>query len=60
VTVHSVVVSISGDGVPTITDFPPPVQITSPASGATVATPTPTDVTSTPASSSLVQITVQP
>ncbi|MDT4977599.1 MAG: alpha-L-fucosidase 2 [Pseudonocardiales bacterium] len=111
VTVHSVVVSISGDGVPTITDFPPPVQIASPASGATVATPTPTvsgtaepdatvtvdadgaamctatasdsgawsctpstglsagqhsltatstDVTSTPASSSPVQITVQP
>jgi hypothetical protein len=111
VTVHSVVVSISGDGVPTVTDFPPPVQITSPASGATLATSTPTvsgtaepdatvtveadgaamctatasdtgawsctpstglsagqhsltasstDVTATPASSSPVQITVQP
>jgi hypothetical protein len=42
VTVHSVVVTISGDGVPTVTDFPPPVQITSPAAGATVATSTPT------------------
>jgi hypothetical protein len=41
VTVHSVVVSISGDGVPTVTDFPPPVNITSPAAGATVTT-TPT------------------
>jgi hypothetical protein len=41
VTVHSVVVSISGDGVPTVTDFPPPVTITSPAAGATVTT-TPT------------------
>jgi hypothetical protein len=42
VTVHSVVVSISGDGVPTVTHFPPPVEIASPASGATVATSTPT------------------
>jgi hypothetical protein len=42
VTVHSVVVSISGDGVPTVTSFPPPVRITSPAPGATVATATPT------------------
>jgi hypothetical protein len=41
VTVHSVVVSITGAGVPNATDFPPPVTITSPTSGATV-TPTPT------------------
>jgi hypothetical protein len=111
VTVHSVVVTISGDGVPTVTHFPPPVEIASPASGATVTTSTPTvsgtaepdatvtvsadgtaictaaasdsgawsctpstglsagqhsltasstDVTATPASSSPVQITVQP
>jgi hypothetical protein len=41
VTVHSVVVSITGAGVPNVTDFPPPVAITSPAPGATVS-PTPT------------------
>jgi hypothetical protein len=41
VTVHSVVVSITGAGVPNATDFPPPVTISSPASGATVSsTPT--------------------
>jgi hypothetical protein len=40
-TVHSVVVTISGDGVANVTDFPPPVAITAPAAGATVtATPT--------------------
>ncbi|MYS21221.1 hypothetical protein GA0115240_127717 [Streptomyces sp. DvalAA-14] len=40
VTVHSVTVKISGDGVPNATDFAPPVTITSPAAGATVtATP---------------------
>ncbi|WP_377272914.1 Ig-like domain-containing protein [Peterkaempfera sp. SMS 1(5)a] len=37
VTVHSVVVKISGDGVPNVTDFAPPVTITSPEAGATVA-----------------------
>ncbi|WP_055585947.1 Ig-like domain-containing protein [Streptacidiphilus griseoplanus] len=37
VTVHSVVVRISGDGVPDVTDFAPPVTVTSPATGATVA-----------------------
>ncbi|MCW2882146.1 MAG: hypothetical protein JWQ95_6246 [Sphaerisporangium sp.] len=36
VTVHSVVVKISGDGVPDVTDFAPPVTITSPEAGATV------------------------
>lgn len=36
VTVHSVAVKISGDGVPDVTDFAPPVTITSPAAGATV------------------------
>jgi hypothetical protein len=36
VTVHSVVVKISGDGVPNVTDFAPPVAITSPVAGATV------------------------
>jgi hypothetical protein len=41
VTVHSVVVSISGDGVANVTDFPPAVAITSPAAAATVTT-TPT------------------
>jgi hypothetical protein len=41
VTVHSVVVSITGAGVPNVTDFPPPVTTTSPAAGATVG-PTPT------------------
>jgi hypothetical protein len=41
VTVHSVVVTISGDGVADVTDFPPPAAITSPAAGATVTT-TPT------------------
>jgi hypothetical protein len=41
VTLHSVVVSISGDGVPNVTDFPPAITISSPAAGATVtATPT--------------------
>ncbi|SEG56034.1 hypothetical protein SAMN05216223_106247 [Actinacidiphila yanglinensis] len=36
VTVHSVAVKISGDGVPDATDFAPPVAFTSPAAGATV------------------------
>ena len=40
-TVHSVEVKISGDGVANVTDFPPPVAITAPAAGATVTT-TPT------------------
>ena len=40
-TVHSVAVKISGDGVANVTDFPPPVAITAPAAGATVTT-TPT------------------
>ncbi|GII30123.1 Ig-like domain-containing protein [Planotetraspora mira] len=41
VTVHSVVVKVSGDGVPNVTHFAPPVTITSPEAGATVAgTPT--------------------
>ena len=40
-TVHSVAVKISGDGVANVTDFPPPVAITSPAAGADVTT-TPT------------------
>jgi Bacterial Ig-like domain len=40
-TVHSVVVKISGDGVANVTDFPPPVAITSPSAGADVTT-TPT------------------
>ena len=40
-TVHSVAVKISGDGVANVTDFPPPVAITAPAAGATVPT-TPT------------------
>ncbi|MFG1810886.1 Ig-like domain-containing protein [Streptomyces sp. NPDC049040] len=38
VTVHSVAVKISGDGVPNVTDFAPPVAISSPAAGDTVAT----------------------
>jgi hypothetical protein len=38
VTVHSVVVTISGDGVGNVTDFPPAVAITSPAATATVTT----------------------
>ena len=41
VTVHSVAVAISGDGVPNVTDFPPPVAITAPSAGADVS-PTPT------------------
>jgi Bacterial Ig-like domain/Bacterial Ig domain len=41
VTVHSVVVTISGDGVANVTDFPPAVAITSPSAGADVST-TPT------------------
>jgi hypothetical protein len=41
VTLHSVVVSITGDGVPNVTDFAPPVTISSPTAGATVTT-TPT------------------
>jgi hypothetical protein len=40
-TVHAVVVTISGDGVADVTDFPPPVAITSPSAGADVTT-TPT------------------
>jgi hypothetical protein len=55
VTVHSVVVSITGAGVPNAPDFPPPVAITSPASGATV-TPTPT-VSGTAEPDSTVSIT---
>ncbi|WP_251484789.1 Ig-like domain-containing protein [Actinacidiphila cocklensis] len=35
-TVHSVAVKISGDGVPDVTGFAPPVAITSPAAGGTV------------------------
>ncbi|MGH3168113.1 MAG: Ig-like domain-containing protein [Trebonia sp.] len=38
VTVHSVAVTISGDGVANVTDFPPPVAIISPSAGATVST----------------------
>jgi hypothetical protein len=38
VTVHSVVVTVNGDGVANVTDFPPPVAITSPSAGATVTT----------------------
>ncbi|HEX3963678.1 MAG TPA: Ig-like domain-containing protein, partial [Trebonia sp.] len=38
VTVHSVAVKISGDGVANVTDFAPAVAITSPAAGATVTT----------------------
>ncbi|HEY6789198.1 MAG TPA: Ig-like domain-containing protein, partial [Trebonia sp.] len=38
VTVHSVAVKISGDGVANVTDFPPAVAITSPTAGATVTT----------------------
>ena len=41
VTVHSVMVKISGDGVANATDFPPAVAITSPSAGAAVTT-TPT------------------
>jgi hypothetical protein len=41
VTVHSVAVTISGDGVANVTDFPPPAAITSPSAGSTVST-TPT------------------
>jgi Bacterial Ig-like domain len=41
VTVHSVEVTISGDGVANVTDFPPAVAITSPSAGADVTT-TPT------------------
>jgi hypothetical protein len=41
VTVHSVAVTISGDGVPDAVHFAPPVAITAPAAGATVpASPT--------------------
>lgn len=36
VTVHSVVVKISGNGVPSVTNFAPPVKITSPDANATV------------------------
>ena len=35
---HSVVVTVNGDGVANVTDFPPPVAITSPSAGATVTT----------------------
>lgn len=38
VTVHSIVVTVNGDGVANVTDFPPPVAITSPSAGATVTT----------------------
>jgi hypothetical protein len=41
VTVHSVEVTISGDGVANVSDFPPPPAIGAPAAGADV-TPTPT------------------
>jgi Bacterial Ig-like domain/Domain of unknown function (DUF5703) len=37
VTVHSVAVKISGNGVPDATDFAPPVKIASPADGAQIA-----------------------
>ncbi|SHM11119.1 Ig-like domain-containing protein [Actinacidiphila paucisporea] len=36
VTVHSVAVKVSGDGVPDVADFAPPVAIASPAAGETV------------------------
>jgi len=55
VTVHSVVVHISGDGVANVTDFPPAVAITAPAAGATV-TPTPT-VTGTSEPDATVTVT---
>ncbi|HTU73967.1 MAG TPA: Ig-like domain-containing protein [Trebonia sp.] len=38
VTVHSVAVAISGDGVANVTDFPPAVAIVTPAAAATVTT----------------------
>ncbi|MCW2936825.1 MAG: Cable pili-associated 22 kDa adhesin protein, partial [Actinomycetia bacterium] len=38
ITVHSVLVTISGDGAANVTDFPPAVAITSPSAGATVTT----------------------
>jgi len=41
VTVHAVEVTISGDGVANVVDYPPAVAISSPAAGATVST-TPT------------------
>ncbi|WP_051950901.1 Ig-like domain-containing protein [Actinacidiphila yeochonensis] len=37
ITVHSVAVKLSGDGVPNATDFAPAVAVTAPAAGATVA-----------------------
>jgi hypothetical protein len=56
VTVHSVVVTISGDGVANVTDFPPAVAITSPSAGATVTT-TPT-VSGTSEPDATVTVTV--
>jgi hypothetical protein len=41
ITIHSVVVTINGAGVPTETEFPPTPAIASPAAGATVTTATP-------------------
>ncbi|WP_157436329.1 Ig-like domain-containing protein [Actinospica robiniae] len=55
VTVHSVVVDISGDGVANVTDFPPAVSITGPAAGDTV-TSTPT-VTGTSEPDATVTVT---
>ncbi|GAA4587764.1 hypothetical protein GCM10023194_37660 [Planotetraspora phitsanulokensis] len=48
VTVHSVVVKISGNGVPNVTHFAPPVKITSPEPGATVTGPAAVSGTSEP------------
>lgn len=55
VTVHSVVVDISGDGVADVTDFPPAVSVTGPAAGDTV-TSTPT-VTGTSEPDATVTVT---
>ncbi|MEU6851934.1 Ig-like domain-containing protein [Actinacidiphila alni] len=55
VTVHSVSVRITGDGVPNATDFAPPVTLTAPAEGATVtATP---EVTGTAEPGATVAVT---
>ena len=55
VTVHSVVVDISGDGVADVTDFPPTVAITAPTAGAAV-TSTPT-ITGTSEPDATVNVT---
>jgi hypothetical protein len=55
VTVHSVVVKVSGDGVANVTDFPPAVSIAAPTAGSTV-TPTPT-VTGTSEPDATVTVT---